>query len=409
MKHPNRMKVLLVSSTYPSSARDSTPGFVHGLARRLVAAGLNVSVLAPHLPGLAPESSLDGVRVRRFRYAPEWLESLAGPGGILPRLREAPARILLVPFFLAGLTWALWRCLVRDQPDIVHAHWLLPQGLVLALMPHGRRRAQQVCTVHGADIFALRGRGFSWLRRWAAARIDHILGVSQHVRDSLHREGIPEENITVLSMGVDLETTFTLPSADAARTGVLFLGRLVEKKGVRFLLEAVALLRDTCPGLSVRIAGDGPEMVPLRALAERLGLPDSIFLGSVPPEEGARLMRASLICVVPSVTDSVGDEEGLGLVTIEAMGCGCAVVASDLPAIREVVTHQETGLLVPARDPTALAVAIARLLHDPGLCHSLGENARNTVLERFDWKVITARHVALYEELRCGTDSILSP
>lgn len=389
------MKILVLASTYPARAGDTTPGFVHELCRRLVALGHAVEVLTPHLPDSAALEVLDGVRVIRFRYAPRRLETLVGAGGIVSRLRAAPLRLALVPLFLASFARALNRAVSAGRPDVVHAHWLIPQGMLAALLLP-RLGVPFVCTAHGGDLFALRARAFRGLRGLVVARAAGITVVSNYMREVLVQEGVPAARVEVASMGVDLASRFVPPPTLARDPrGIVFVGRLVEKKGVAVLLEACARLRATHPEFRLRIVGDGPERPSLEREASRLGIDGLVeFLGAKPQADLPALYASAAIAVVPSIVDRIGDQEGLGLVTIEAIGCGCAVLASDLAAIRDVIVDGETGLLARAGDAADFAHQLARLLDDAPLRERLVLAARTSV-DRYDWQAIGARYAGI--------------
>lgn len=389
------MKILVLASTYPATAGDATPGFVHELSRRLAGLGHEVDVITPHLPGSAVSEQMDGVSVTRFRYCPDRFEGLVGSGGIVSRLRQRPLRLLLVPFFLAAYLLAIEGALRRRTYDVVHAHWLIPQGLLAALLLP-RRCLPFVCTAHGGDLFALQARGFRWLRRLVSARAACVTVVSRYMREVLEREGLSGGRLEVASMGVDLESRFA-PVAGVARDPqrLVFVGRLVEKKGVSVLLDAFARVHATHPAARLTIVGDGPERARLERQLADLGLDACVeFLGARPQTELPVLYSRAGIAVVPSIVDRVGDQEGLGLVTLEAIGCGCAVVASDLAAIRDVIDAGETGLLARAGDAADLAAKLRLLLDDDALRARLGESARSRLM-RYDWQQVAVGYARL--------------
>ena len=264
------MKILMLSSTYPRWPHDTLPPFVHELAKRLVTLGLEVTVLTPHIPGASVHDVLDGVPVRRFRYGPDSLEQLAGPGGMMGRIREQPRRLLLVPLFLVALALAISRILRTGQYSLIHAHWLIPQGFIAAFINRllSHRSIPLLCTSHGGDLFALRSPVFRWARIWLGRTAAHVTVVSQFMREVLIKEGLDASKVSVLSMGVDLKKVF-VPQFEVERNPgrLIFVGRLVEKKGVRYLLEAYAHLIKEFPELGIRVIGDGPERNALRALA----------------------------------------------------------------------------------------------------------------------------------------------
>ena len=141
------------------------------------------------------------------------------------------------------------------------------------------------------------------------------------------------------------------------------------------------------------IAGDGPLAGTLRDQSRRLSLGDAVeFLGSLPNDQLPAVFQQASLAVFPFRVADDGDQEGLGLVTIEAMGCGVPVIAADIPAVRDVVIHEQTGWLVPSGDPEALAAAIVPLLQDNEQTGRLAQHAREYVKSRFDWDIVAKRY-----------------
>lgn len=391
----SRPRLLVLASTYPRWRDDTLPPFVHELARRLTPR-FEVHVLAPHASGAAVYEELDGVHVHRFRYLPARFETLAYSGGMLPGLRRHPWRLLALPLFLAAEWWAVLRLLRRQRFAAIHAHWLLPHGL-LALMARALcgYRPRLVCTSHGADLYGLKGGFARLLQRRVVRGSDHVTLVSQAMLEALQTRFGDHGNCSVLPMGVDTLTRFVPPVAMETRSGILFVGRLADKKGVHVLLQAMTRLRDL-PEARLHIIGTGAEEARLRQQAAELGLGAAVqFVGAVANPELPGWFQRSAVLAFPSVVTSYGDQEGLGLVPVESLACGCPVVASDLPAVRDVIRDGDTGLLVPAGDTDRLAQALRRLLQDPALGARLAGQGRNYVQEHFDWERIAERYAAL--------------
>jgi len=389
------VKILVVTSTFPRWANDTDPTFVHELSKRLVREDTEIHVLAPHTRGAKPLETMDGLTVHRFRYCPERFETLAYTTGILDKLRANRLNYVLVPFFLGGMTLAAYRLIIRERFSVVHAHWLIPQGAACAAAMSLMRGAPPlVCTSHGGDLFGLRGRIPMRIKRWVLARSRSITVVSHYMQEFLNENLGGATRTQVLSMGVDLRTRF-VPADGVERNGreLIFVGRLVEKKGVTYLLRAFAAARLTLPDLRLKIVGDGPLRSALETEANELGLGDAVtFIGAVTQDRLPALYSGAVVSVVPSVVTSSGDQEGLGLVTVEALGCGCAVIASDLPAIRDVIEPNENGLLVEPENPEALAGAIVSLLADNDRAKRFHDVARSSVIDRFDWAAITEQY-----------------
>ena len=401
-----RPRLLVTASTFPRWSGDTEPGFVRSLVFEL-AKTFDVVVLAPHTRGAAHAEALsrdrDGleIEVRRFRYAPAPFETLAYDGGMLSRLRRNPLRFLLVPFFFLGQLVAVARLQRTYRFDAVHAHWIVPQGVVATMLRRLSGRFPPVLvTSHGGDLYALRGRFLTWTKRKVLERADAVSVVSNAMRDSCADLGIAADRVVVQSMGVDLDSVFVPGDKDAARDGLVFVGRLVDKKGLSHLIDAMAILAGRHPGLRLTVVGDGPLRESLVGQARTTGVLDRIrFVGSVPNDDVPRFLRSARIAVMPSVVAASGDQEGLGLVAVEALGCGCAVVASDLPAVRDTILDASTGLVAKPADGADLAAKIERLLDDENLRKALAERGRRHAVENFNWPQVGKRYTEIISNM----------
>jgi glycosyltransferase involved in cell wall biosynthesis len=220
--------------------------------------------------------------------------------------------------------------------------------------------------------------------------------VSRALAKEVRKLGGEPDRIRVVPMGVDLQQRFVPGCPRPRGRTLIFAGRLVEKKGVSVLLEAMAQLQAEAPDCRLLIAGTGPLRPALETRAADLGIADRVeFLGSYRNHDLPALLRRGDIAVYPFLRAAGGDQEGLGLVMVEAMGCGLPVVAGDLPAVHDVIEDQHTGLLVTPGDPAALGRTLLRLLDDAELAERLSQAGRAYALERFDWQVIADRYADL--------------
>lgn len=390
-----RPRLLVLASTYPRWAGDAEPGFVHELARRLTDR-FDVTVLGPHASGAAARESLNGVDVVRYRYAPQRFESLVNDGGIVSNLKRDRWKWLLLPGFMLMQAWSTWRLIRQVRPDVIHAHWLLPQGLLVVLIGLVEPLTPPlVVTSHGADLFALRMRPLQALKRFVAKRAAALTVVSGAMRDELVRTGIDLAKVHVEPMGVELRDLFS-PDTNSKRSRdeILFVGRLVEKKGLRHLIDAMPAIVRGYPSARLTIAGFGPEELARREQVRQLGLIDRVaFLGAVPQGDLPTLYRRAAVFVAPFVRTPSGDQEGLGLVLVEAAGCGCPIVAGDVPAVRDVVYDATIGVLVRSRDARELADAVCAVLHVPVADEAVA--ARVQAVQHFDWRQRADAYAAL--------------
>lgn len=389
-----RPRLLILASTYPRWAGDHEPGFVHELAKRLIDR-FDVTVLGPHARGASRSELLDGVRVERYRYAPDALEVLVNDGGIMTNLRRRPWMLMLVPTFLIAQAWSLWRTVRRVEPAVIHAHWLIPQGLLVDVLGSlGVRMPPFLVTSHGADLFSLRSATSRYFMRRVVERASVVSVVSNAMRSEV-RSLAPHVPVAVEPMGVDMSRRFTPPEDRARSTGeILFVGRLVEKKGVRDLVSALPDVLASHPHATLTIAGFGPEERALREQVRALGLVGHVdFLGAVPQDELPSLYRRAAVFAAPFVQATSGDQEGLGLVAVEAAACGCPLIVSDLPAVRDVIEVVPGARVVNPGDPKELAREICAVLDSAkdGITET-DVDALARLRARFDWGCVAERY-----------------
>jgi glycosyltransferase involved in cell wall biosynthesis len=401
------MRILVVTSTFPRWQDDTEPSFVYELCRRLHCLGADIDVLAPHTQGAKTMEVMDGINVYRYRYCPERLEILAYNGGILANLNRG---FLIIPFFLLFQGIAVWKRLRKEKYDLVHTHWIIPQGFTCVLvnvLSARRNRKPLVCTAHGGDLYALRGQPFTAIKDFVIDKLAHLCVVSRAMKETCMQGGAKPELISVLPMGVDLRLTF-IPRANVTRRDrrLLFVGRFVEKKGIFYLIDAVAIIKKAIPDVELFLVGDGPLLPAIILKISQLGLDQNVTLtGSLGISRLPFIYSSAAVFVMPSVVARNGDQEGLGLVLVEAMGCGCAVVASDLPAIHDIVKHGQNGLLARPGDVVDLADKIMHMLKDRELRERVVENGREDVCKRFDWDETAARYYKLFSELAPQTNT----
>jgi glycosyltransferase involved in cell wall biosynthesis len=362
------LRLLVTTSTFPAFEGDGTPAFVSDLAT-YQAQHFETMVLTPRVPNApAVERLGDRLRIERFPYFPRRWERLAS-GAIIENVRAARANLLQVPALLGAEALAVRRAARTFRPDVVHAFWIVPQGLVAVAAAHG---IPLVLTTLGGDIYALRGRLWDPVHRLVLHRAAAVTTMNREMQARLLQLGAPPDRTHVLVPGADVRAIAAAGNGvGSVRGRVLVAGRLVEKKGVHVLLEAVRELRTD--SWSLDVVGDGPWRDRLEASAA--GLPVR-FLGQLSRQEVGRALHEAEVVVVPSVPAASGDQDGAPVVLLEAMAAGRAIVASRLPGIDEVVEDGGSGRLVPPGDAVELARAIDDLLSDDALRAKLGEAAR---------------------------------
>lgn len=209
-----------------------------------------------------------------------------------------------------------------------------------------------------------------------------IIAVSEYIKRSLVAKGCPPDKIQVHYIGIDVKK-FQFSPWERRRPKVLFVGRLVEKKGCEYLIQAMAQVQTVRPDAELVIVGDGPLRSSLETLAAQV-LKNYRFEGQQPPEVVRAHMAEAKVLAAPSVTTNRGETEGLPIVILEAMAKGLPVVSTYHAGIPEAISHGDTGLLVNERDNNALSQAILKLLQMPRLAQQLSGAGRQHVAAKFD-------------------------
>lgn len=296
------------------------------------------------------------------------------------------------------------RAVERRRPALLHAHFAIDAALALPL--HRQLNLPLIVTLHGYDITstpqALRhsapGRVFLRRRAELIARAAFFVCVSDHIHREALDQGIPEQKLRTVPIGVDLHFFAPDPLRSRSRDPIiLFVGRLVEKKGCTHLIRAMSLLQDRHPEARLVILGDGPLMEPLQAQA-RTSVRQYTFLGAQPPCVVRDLMYRASVLAAPSIVAPSGDTEGLPITLCEAQAIGLPIVAFRGPGIAEAIVENETALLVPPGQHAAFAGAIGSILEGPGLSARLASAGRRRAEAHFSLAAQTARLEDLYTE-----------
>jgi glycosyltransferase involved in cell wall biosynthesis len=381
-----RPRILVLATTVPAREDDGTPAFVLTLAREL-SRDNDVTILTPRVAGGAPSEKHGNLEIRRFPYFPRRFEGLAD-GAIMPNLKAEPWRIVEVPPLVLAFFRAAVREVRRKRPDIIHAHWMLPSGL-LALALRRIFGIPYIVTGHAADVFRFRGPPFRALKRRVMAQAAVVSLVSGETAEVLGLAAKEAERF-VVPMGVDIDRIEKAVGERAPEPGrFLFVGRLVEKKGLDVLLRALAEV----PDARLVAVGDGPMRPVLEALGHELGLSERVvFTGQQGQSRVADELRLAHALVIPSRVARDGDADGTPVVMGEGMAAGVPVIASRLGGLSEHIASEQNGLLVEPDDPHALAGGLRRVLADSDAAEKWADAAKRKMREQLDIRVTARRY-----------------
>lgn len=288
-------------------------------------------------------------------------------------------------FKLSGIAPSTYRKVQQLNPVLIHAQF----GLSGALMLPWADRLNVPLIVHyrGADATA---NTCSSLNHWVYLRrkvqLQHktslFLTVSKFIKDRLLSQGFPKDKIAHHYHGVDIQQ-FSPDLAIPREPVVLFVGRLIEKKGVEYLIHAIAQVQRQRPDVSLVVIGDGPLKAKLETLSAQ-HLKQYNFLGRQPPETVKQWMNRASLLAAPSVTAANGDSEGLPNVVLEAQAMALPVISTRHAGIPEAVLHAQTGFLTAERDVDSLAYYSLQVLNQADLRKRLSHQGRAYVENYFD-------------------------
>jgi len=380
------MKVLFLTHSFPRQLGDAPGSFILKLATALLNEGIETSVVAPATDGVPDHDRLANIPVDRLHYAPRRFETLAYGGNMAAQVQASwTAKVTLIGFLGAEFRSAV-KARRAWQPDVVHAHWWFPNGLVGTWLSRMANKPL-VTTLHGTDVRLAQSVAFS---RPAFRHVLHhsaaVTAVSRWLANEA-REVVsaPAPLVAPMPVASDLFS----PGGSRERNRLLFVGRLNKQKGIELLLHTVARLPDHSMRLDV--VGDGEDLGELQALASALGIAERVeWHGAIPHPQLAEFYRRAAALVVPSVG------EGLGLVAVEAQLCETPVVAFDSGGLPDVVQHDRTGVLVKDIDAAALAAALISLLERDDRGASLGAAGRLHALATFAPESVARRYADVY-------------
>ena len=405
------MKVLVIGSVYPRFQEDAEVPWLRTSIAHLKKAGAEIQVLAPAYKGLKSHD-IDGTHVNRFRYAPAAWEILTHEEGAPSKMASKPwLQLLAIPYIINGFFQCIRICR-KWRPDVIHAHWPFPHAYI-ALGAAKLFKIPLVLNFHGAELLLIRKK--KWVKpllKFAIGQAQAIFANSSFTAGKI--KALRNVNVEWSPYGTTLEDNkdesgvilsetknpvTIVPHPVNGKFKILFVGRHIERKGICYLIEAAKHLpRDK---FEIRIVGVGDltEQLKQQAAAVNDGA-EIIFTGKLSPEDLANEYKTANVFTLPAIVDHKGDTEGLGVVLIEAMELGLPIVASNVGGIPDVVVDGESGILVPEKDPVALADAFKCLEADPTLIQKLLAGARKRIEECFTWDGIIERQIEVYKRLQ---------
>ncbi len=392
------MKICCITSVFPRFPGDTEVPWLKETVKRCIEEGLDITVFAPSFRGLKSHQ-IGNIPVYRFRYFFRHWETLTHEEGAPNKIHKLHYKIITLFYIVSG-TLHLFFLQRRCHFDILHIHWPFPHGILGFFINFWLRNTKIILNFHGAEL--LLTNKYKFVKRFLKYFIKKADGVivnsnftAQKVRSLFYRD-----SIQIIPYGTTVQPSVKLTVQSEHSNIILTVGRLIERKGHPYLIQALPEILKKFPDALLTIVGGGPEEQTLMDLITKLNLKKHVHLyGKIENSRLQELYERANVFVLPAIVDHKGDTEGLGVVLIEALNYKKAVVASDVGGIPDIIKHLETGIIVSEKNSRVIAEAVCQLLQDKRLAVNLGERGYQFVKNYYDWSVIIPKMIRFYKQI----------
>lgn len=403
-----RSNILVLTSSFPRYKNDWWQQAVLSIYSNMDLKKYEITVVAPSAPNAKVSETIQGIKVKRFTYFyPTRFQILTSGEGVLytSGKNKILGKVQVLTFIFAELFLTI-KTLAREDFDVIHANWILPQGVV-AVIAKFIFRKPVIVTVHGTDIFAL--NKFNFLKALILKYSDYCTANSSATYETAYKI-YPSEKIRIIHMGVEVKKFDPSKRDEKWRQEfgknpkiILGVGRLIKWKGFEYLVKAFPAVLAKFPKAKLIILGKGSEEENLKMLVKKLQLKEGkniFFPDHFPADKFPAIYASCDVVVSPSITiASTGEKEGQGNVVLEARASGTPVVASRSGGLVDTIDGETNGLLFEERDYKSLAKKIIKIFSDKPFAENLSKNGLKYVRENFPWRKTSQKFEELYESL----------
>ncbi|MCX7837246.1 MAG: glycosyltransferase family 4 protein [candidate division WOR-3 bacterium] len=391
------MKILHITTAFARNEKDFITPWLTETLKRLKEENIDCEVFTSSYLGLKNQRIFN-IPVYRFRYFFKNYERLTHEENVPDRLKKSFFYKILLIFYLFFGLLNLIILLRKKSYDIIHIHWPLPH-FFFAYLSHffAPKKPRLISSFYGVEFKFLKSRLIKKILEFIIKKSDKVTAISNYTAQEIKK--YYEREIKIIPFSAAVKTF--LDREENRKTDqktILFVGRLVKRKGVNYLILA---LKEVLKEIKVKlmIIGEGSERKNLENLTKELELQEYVeFKGFISDKELAYYYQNCDLFVLPAIIDERGDTEGLGVVLLEAMVYKKPVIASAVGGILDIVKDYENGILVPEKEPKILAKKILEVIRDEKLAKRLGENGYRFVKENFSWEKIINDLKILYKE-----------
>ncbi|CDG65352.1 MAG: hypothetical protein PWQ15_295 [Methanobacterium sp.] len=393
----DKIKIGVITSAYPDYEDDPHGIFVHRLMREIVKNGHEVHVIAPYTGG-ETEYTLEGVHVERFHYFyPRRFERLSGRAGMIDNVKEGLlVKIQIFTFLFFNVYYSLRKL---NRMDVIHVQWPIPNGLG-ALFLKKLYGIPYINTIHGEEVHLSKRYHLLFALHWLVNNSTKTITNSNATRKFCFDAGLDGDKIDVIPFGVDTEFFRPLDVyKDEDIFQILSVGYLIERKGFEYLIKAMPDVLKEHKNARLKIVGSGPLESKLKTLIYELGLGNEVkIVSNVSDEELLMTYNSADLFVLPSIVDSQGNTEGLGVVLLEAMACGLPVMGSNVGGIPDIIRDGDTGILFTEKDSSIIAEKINLVMENKSQMENIATNGIKEVKMKFSWDKIAKDYSRIYRD-----------
>ena len=395
------MKICFLTTSFPYYEGHSQSPFIFNLAKD-ISKKADIDVICPFYRfSRKSEEVIGSVKVHRFKYFfPLGLQKLTEAGGIPSSMKASFFAKIQLPFFLVSMFFKSIK--YARKCDVIHANWAL-SGLVGVLLKKMFKKPLILTTRGAALNLAVKSDFMKKILLFVLKNCDYLTPNNYAHADLIQKLGISSKKITVIPNGVDTDMFKPLDKGesrkkldlDGQKTILLFVGWLIERKGLKYLLEAIPKIIESHKDVLLVVLGEGIQETDMKNLTDKLGISSNVmFKGAQKPDVVPYWMDAADIFVLPSLS------EGRPNVVPEALSSGLPVIATDIPGTREFIKDRENGLLVAPKSSDAIVNAVSLILKEPKLKETLTENSRKSILEmKLSWESSAEKYLEIFNQM----------
>lgn len=396
----DKHRILIITSSYPRWKGDYGGHFIRKLSIRLKKT-FQVNILAPASQKTSRFENEEGLKIYRFSQFPIKGIELADGMAIIPKLKKNRLYLLVLPYFLLSQFIALVKIVKKERISTIHAHWIIPQAFTAVIYKKlFNKEIKLLVTIHGSDINHFKGYFERRLTKWVLNSICNLTVVSNALKNDVVGLGY-KRYIYVYPMGVDTQLFRPDKRDNSIRNNlringafILFVGSLIESKGIRTLVKAMPAIIQTYPDAKLLVVGEGLLKSELILLTRKLNISNSIiFKGAVINEELPNYYATADLFVLPS------SSEGFALVVMEALSSGTLTVTSTLDAFRDTIIEYETGFYIYKINSEQISSKIIHILKNKMNYKRISEKGRKHVVDNFDWDIVEKNYRNLIRNL----------